>query len=438
MRLRDFMPRGLYARATAIIILPVVIMQIAITYVFLDDLWNVVSRRMGTALAGEIAVSITLYERDPTPENLKYVSDLVAREEQLDMTFLPGADLPDEKTRTRFSLLDPILKRAMQDRFGEEFWFDARNYPRVVEIRVPVQGGVMRYVTSGKRAYVTSGHVFLLWVLSLTALLTTVSVLFIRNQVRPILRLANLAEAFGRGEDIPDDFRPSGATEVRRAAYSVLKMRERIKRHVEQRTKLLASVSHDLRTPLTRLKLQMALMPESDDRAAMRRDIDDMEHMLDEYLDFARGQWVEEPDPVEIGALLADAAAPLKEKVSLEITPGLIANVRAGAMKRAFANLLQNAAAHAAHIEARAYKDHDVVVVVVDDDGPGIPSEQRAEALRAFSRLDASRNQNVKGVGLGLAIVRDVARGHGGDLTLDTSPLGGLRAVVRIPASDDV
>lgn len=438
MRLRDFMPRGLYARATAIIILPVVIMQIAITYVFLDDLWNVVSRRMGSALAGEIAVSITLYHRDPTPENLKYVSDLVAREEQLEMTFLPGADLPDEKTRTRFSLLDPILKRAMQDRFGEEFWFDARNYPRVVEIRVPVQGGVMRYVTSGKRAYVTSGHVFLLWVLSLTALLTTVSVLFIRNQVRPILRLANLAEAFGRGEDIPDDFRPSGATEVRRAAYSVLKMRERIKRHVEQRTKLLASVSHDLRTPLTRLKLQTALMPDNEDRTAMRSDIADMEHMLDEYLDFARGQWVEEPDPVDVGALLAESAAPLKEKVTLEITPGLIANVRAGAMKRAFSNLLQNAAAHAGHIEAQAYRDHDVVVVVVDDDGPGIPSEQRAEALRAFSRLDASRNQNVKGVGLGLAIVRDVARGHGGDLTLDTSPLGGLRAVVRIPASAEI
>lgn len=429
------MPRGLYARATAIIILPVVIMQIAITYVFLDDLWNSVSRRMGTALAGEIAVTIALYHRDPSPENLKYISNLVQREEQLTMTFLPGGTLPDEKTRTRFSLLDPILKRAMQERFGDEFWFDARNYPRVVEIQVPVQGGVMRYVASGKRAYVTSGHVFLLWVLALTALLTTVSVLFIRNQVRPILRLANLAEAFGRGEDIPDDFRPSGATEVRRAAYSVLKMRERIKRHVEQRTRLLASVSHDLRTPLTRLKLQTALMPESEDRAAMRRDIADMEHMLDEYLDFARGQWVEEPDPVDVGDLLAEAAAPMKDKVKLDVAPGLIANVRGGAMKRAFSNLLQNAAAHAAHIEAQAYKDQDVVVIVVDDDGPGIPAEQRAEALRAFTRLDVSRNQNVKGVGLGLAIVRDVARGHGGDLTLDTSPMGGLRAVIRIPAS---
>ena len=438
MRLRDFMPRGLYARAMAIIILPVAIMQITIAYVFLDDLWNAISRRMGSALAGEIAVTIALYERDSSPENLKYISELVEREEQLNMTFLPGASLPQEKTRAPFSLLDQILKRAMQDRFGQNFWFDARNYPRVVEIRVPVRGGVMRYVTSGKRAYVTSGHVFLLWVLGLTALLTTVSVLFIRNQVRPILRLANLAEAYGRGEDTPDDFRPSGATEVRRAAYSVLKMRERIKRHVEQRTQLLASVSHDLRTPLTRLKLQTALLPDSEDLVAMRRDIDDMQHMLDEYLNFARGQWVEEPDPIDVGALLTDAAAPLNGKVKLQVEPDLIANVRPGAMKRAFSNLLENATAHAAHVEAKAYLDRDVVVVVVDDDGPGIPSEQRAEALRAFSRLDASRNQNVKGVGLGLAIVRDVARGHGGDLTLDTSPLGGLRAVVRIPASTDV
>ncbi len=438
LRFRDFMPRGLYTRAMAIIILPVAIMQIGIAYIFLDDLWNVISRRMGTALAGEIAVSIALYDRDPSPENLKYVADLVSREEQLGMTFLPGESLPVEKTRAPFSLLDQILKRAMQDRFGDRFWFDARNYPRYVEVRVPVQGGVMRYVTSGKRAYVTSGHVFLLWVLSLTALLTTVAVLFIRNQVRPILRLARLAEAYGRGEDTPEDFRPSGAAEVRRAFYSVLKMRERIKRHVEQRTQLLASVSHDLRTPLTRLKLQTALLPDSEDRTAMRRDIDDMEHMLDEYLNFARGQWTEEPDPVDVGALLADAAAPLKDKVTTEIADGLVANVRSGAMKRAFSNLLENAAAHAAHVEAKAYKDHDVVVVVVDDDGPGIPSEQRAEALRAFTRLDASRNQNVKGVGLGLAIVRDVARGHGGDLTLDTSPLGGLRAVVRIPAAIEV
>ena len=182
-------------------------------------------------------------------------------------------------------------------------------------------------------------------------------------------------------------------------------------------------------------ELQTALMPDGQDRTDMRRDIDDMEHMLDEYLDFARGQWVEEPDPVDVGELLAAAAAPMTDKVKLEITLGLIANVRGGAMKRAFTNLLQNAAAHAAHIEAQAYKDQDVIVVVVDDDGPGIPAEERAEALRAFTRLDAARNQNVKGVGLGLAIVRDVARGHGGDLTLDTSPMGGLRAVIRIPAS---
>jgi two-component system, OmpR family, osmolarity sensor histidine kinase EnvZ len=351
------------------------------------------------------------------------------------MTLLPNQKLPTEKTRASFSLLDVQLKRALTLQLDRPYWFDARNYPKYVEIRVPVTGGVMRFLTSGKRAYVTSGHVFLFWVVALTALLTTVSVLFIRNQVRPILRLAKLAEAFGRGEDAPDDYRPSGAREVRQAALSVLKMRERIKSHVEQRTQLLAAVSHDLRTPLTRLKLELAMLPPDADSAGMRRDLDDMEHMLDEYLAFARGQWIEEPSPADLGQLLLEAAAPLDDKVKTEVEAALVVNVRAGAIKRCLSNLLQNAAAHAVHVEAKAGWRNGAVEITVDDDGPGIPPEQRDEALNAFTRLDPSRNLNAKGVGLGLAIARDVARGHGGELTLQSSPMGGLRALVRIPAS---
>ncbi|MET0547117.1 MAG: ATP-binding protein [Caulobacterales bacterium] len=434
-RIKDYLPQGLYGRALAIIILPVVIMQIGITYVFLDDLWNSTSKRMGAALAGDIAMSIDLYERDPRPANLKYVTELAAKRNQLSMTFLPNETLPTEKTRGRFSLIDKTIKKSLKTQIPPPFWFDARHYPDYVEIRVPVTGGVMRYLTSGKRAYVTAGHVFLLWVVVFTALLTTVSVLFIRNQVRPIVRLAKVAEAFGRGEEAPEDYRPSGAREVRQAAFSVLKMRERIRRHVEQRTQLLASVSHDLRTPLTRLKLELAMLPAGPERDAMRRDTDDMEHMLDEYLAFARGQWVEEIEPVDIGALLQEAAAPLGAKVQTEIEPDLMAQVRAGAMKRCFTNLLQNAAGYADNVRACARLENRFIEVSVDDDGPGIPADLRDEALNAFSRLEVARTQNKKGVGLGLAIARDVARSHGGELSLQSSDMGGLRAVVRIPAA---
>jgi two-component system osmolarity sensor histidine kinase EnvZ len=293
---------------------------------------------------------------------------------------------------------------------------------------------VLSVIAARDRASATRAHIFVLWLAGATILLTAVAIIFIKNQVRAIERLAAAAEAFGKGADVP--FKPHGAREVRQAARAFLDMRERIQRHIDQRTALLASVSHDLRTPLTRLKLELALARPSKRLEAMKQDLAEMEHMIDEYLAFARGQGGEAVETVGLRALLdevGEGARRAGAQVTLHADPGVTVEVRPNALKRALSNLVMNAAVHGERVELSARTRPAGVEVVVDDDGPGIPPERYEDAFKPFSRLDESRNQNAKGVGLGLAIARDVARGHGGDVRLERSPLGGLRAVLRLP-----
>ncbi len=277
---------------------------------------------------------------------------------------------------------------------------------------------------------------FVMWLAGATLLLSAVAVLFIRNQIRAIERLAAAAEAFGRGIDVPN-FRPHGATEVRQAASAFIAMRSRIQRYIDQRTALLASVSHDLRTPLTRLKLELALARPGARIRAMNADVAEMEHMIDEYLAFARGEAGENAEPAPLRPLLleiCEGARRAGAEVELDADPDLMAVVRPNAVKRALANLVMNAAAHGSHLKVQAAViEGRRIEITVDDDGPGIPPERYEDAFRPFQRLDEARNQNAKGVGLGLAIARDVARGHGGDVVLAPSPLGGLRATVTLP-----
>jgi two-component system osmolarity sensor histidine kinase EnvZ len=295
---------------------------------------------------------------------------------------------------------------------------------------------VLRVIAPRERAVATQAHIFVLWLTIATLLLMSVAILFIRNQVRAIERLADAAEAFGRGE-AHDRFKPHGAREVRAAAHAFLAMRERIQRHIDQRTALLASVSHDLRTPLTRLRLELALAPPFKRAKAMQGDLDEMEHMIDEYLAFARGEAGEAAQTVLIADLLTTAAGDARRagaEVEVIAPADLAAALRPLAFKRALTNLAGNAAAHGERVRLSARPlPSGGIEVAVEDDGPGIPEDMHEEAFRPFSRLDASRNQNRKGVGLGLAIARDVARGHGGDITLERSDLGGLKALIRLP-----
>jgi two-component system osmolarity sensor histidine kinase EnvZ len=431
------MPKTLFGRSLLIIVLPVAIMQVAVTYVFFDAHWQTVTARLSEGLAGDIAWAVESYQEDPSPAAFAKLSKRAEDSMGLSVALQPGRQLPARTHHALFAPIDRALQQALSERLDEPFWFDTTRYPAFVDVRVAVPGGVMRVLAPRDRAFATQGHIFVLWMTVATVLLTAIAILFIRNQVRAIERLANAAEAFGRGAEVAH-FKPHGAKEVRRAAYAFLDMRARIQRHIEQRTTLLASVSHDLRTPLTRLKLALALAEPSKRNDAMKRDLAEMEHMIDEYLAFARGEGGEAVETVTLRALIEQVSEGAKHagaKVRIDVDKGLTAKVRPNALKRALSNLVMNAAVHGEKIEVAArVRPNGGLEISVDDDGPGIPEGQYEEAFKAFGRLDEARNQNTKGVGLGLAIARDVARGHGGDITLSRSPLGGLRAVVRLPA----
>ena len=431
------LPTTLFGRSLLIIVLPIAIMQIAVTWIFFDAHWQTVTSRLSEGLAGDVAWAVDSYKQDPSPGSLARIADRAERSLDLSIVLQPGRTvLPERKRFNPFVAIDRSLDQALSDRLDDPFWFDTTRYPAYVDIRVKVKQGVIRIIAPRDRAFATQGHIFVLWMVGATLILTGIAVLFIRNQVRAIERLASAAEAFGRGaEDV--EFKPHGAREVRQAAQAFLDMKERLQRHIEQRTVMLASVSHDLRTPLTRLKLELALAEPSARLEEMKRDLAEMEHMIDEYLAFARGQGGEIVETVMVRDLIEEVSEGARRagaQVGVDIDPALTTAVRPNAFKRAISNLVMNAAVHGERVEvaARALASGGVEILV-DDDGPGIEPDRYDDAFKPFGRLDEARNQNEKGVGLGLAIARDVARGHGGDVTLERSPLGGLRAVVRLP-----
>ena len=433
---KRWLPTSLFGRSLLIIVLPVALMQIAVTWAFFNAQWQEVNTRLSEGLAGDIAWVVETYQSDPSPSALAKLTTQAERSLGLSVKLYEGRALPTVNRESPILPGDRALRTALSDRLDQPFWFDSTRYPADLDIRVQVSDGVLRVIAPRDRAMATKSNIFILWMTVATVLLTGIAILFIRNQVRAIERLADAADAFGRGGDVPQ-FKPHGAREVRKAATAFIAMKERIQRHIDQRTALLASVSHDLRTPLTRLKLEAALAEPSKRVDAIKRDLSEMEHMIDEYLAFARGQGGEEIEQAPLRELIesvAEGAMRGGAVLSLEIESDLTAKVRPNAFKRALSNLIRNAAAYGRQVVVAARgRAAGGVEITVDDDGPGIPPDRYEEAFKPFNRLDEARNQNEKGVGLGLAIARDVARGLGGELTLDRSPLGGLRAVVRLP-----
>ncbi|MPZ38237.1 MAG: HAMP domain-containing protein [Rhizobiales bacterium] len=431
---RYITPKGLYARALLIIIVPMVVLQSVVALVFMERHWNSVTQRLSAAVVQDIAALIDVYT------TLKADQAQIRRiaQERLGLVvdFLPVADLPPVGPKPFFSLLDYSLSEEISKRIRRPFWIDTVGRSALVEIRIRLNDSVLRVFARRSAAYASNAEIFLLWMVGTSTVLLIVAILFLRNQIRPILRLADAAESFGMGREVPS-FRPRGALEVRRAAQAFIEMKTRIERAMEQRTAMLAGVSHDLRTILTRFKLELALLGDnSPEIEAMKKDVDEMARMLEAYLAFARGDSGETSSPTNMAVFLDDLKTEGERnghRVTNVFHGQPVVTVRPAAFKRCVDNLVSNAARHAKSISITGHRDHRWLTVTVDDDGPGISAAMREEVFKPFLRLDDARNQNQGGTGLGLAIARDIARSHGGDITLSDSPMGGLRATVKVP-----
>jgi two-component system osmolarity sensor histidine kinase EnvZ len=431
--IKRFLPRGLFGRSLIIIVAPMVLLQGVVTYMFFERDLDATTRRLARDVAGDVALLVTLEDSTPALER-DAVRALSARQLRYRLTFHDGARLPPSLPSG--NTIDVALDDIIAQRVGKDRHFVTSRIGEDFDIKVETHDGVLEVVAPRDRVTVSGPDIFILWMMGSAFILVAIAVLFLRNQVRPIERLALAAESFGKGGPVAD-FKPYGATEVRRAAQAFLTMRERIDRHVSQRTEMLAGVSHDIKTPLTRMKLALAMM-EGKEVAELKGDIAEMEHMLDDYLAFARGEGGEDSESADLAELVRDTAAAVARArqaadVAVKGPEHLMLHVKRAALRRCLTNLVDNALKHGRKVAVTLSRDARFAEIVVEDDGPGIPDARREEAFRPFHRLDEGRNLQTGGSGLGLAIARDIARAHGGDIVLDKSALGGLKATIRLP-----
>ncbi|RCS25539.1 HAMP domain-containing protein [Phyllobacterium salinisoli] len=431
------MPKRLYARSLIIIIAPMVLLQSVIFFVFMERHWQMVTERLSTAVVRDISAIIDIIETYPQDPGYENIIRIAQQRLALNISILPPDPLPPPGPKPFFSILDYFLSEEITRQINRPFWVDTVGDSDLIEIRIQLENKVLRVFARRSQAYASNTLIFLIWMVGTALVLLTIAILFLRNQIRPIQHLAQAAESFGKGQPMPEGFRPRGAEEVRRAGLAFIQMRERIERQIEQRTAMLSGVSHDLRTILTRFKLQLALAGSKIDAEPLNQDIADMQTMLEGYLAFARGEASEEQGTFDLARLfdkLGEEARLRQREFRSAIEGDSIVQVRPNAFSRLISNLVSNAFRHAETVEVTAVHSEAGLTITVDDDGSGIPADKREDVFKPFVRLDEARNQDAGGTGLGLAIARDIARSHGGDITLHDSPLGGLRATVRIPA----
>jgi two-component system osmolarity sensor histidine kinase EnvZ len=429
------LPKGLYARSLLIIVTPMVLLQSVVAFVFMERHFNQVTLRLSASVAQDVAALVEIYEKYPQGQNAADLRKIATEKLKLTMELLPPDPLPPSGPKPFFDVLDSVLSQEIARLVDKPFWIDTVGDSNLVEIRVQLDKAVMRVFARRSQTYASNSHIFLVWMVGTSLVLLGIAILFLRNQIKPILRLAAAADAFGKGRDVKG-FHPRGAREVRQAAAAFMEMKRRIERQIEQRTTMLAGVSHDLRTILTRFTLELALMEDSPEIEALRRDVEEMQRMLEAYLAFARGEVGEQPELVNVSEILDELAAEAGrhgKRASATFAGPPIVQVRPDAFKRCLANLVSNAVRFGTTISLSGTREPRWLIVHVDDDGPGIPDDRRDDVFRPFLRLDDARNQNQTGTGLGLSIARDIAGAHGGEIALSESPLGGLRATVRIP-----
>ena len=429
--IKRILPKRLFYRSLIIVATPIILLQIIITVVFFDSLWIKANKGMTRSLVSEVKTLFEIYKNDQTDKEITL--DLYNKNFDFVVRLKENEVFPDKIPERWYSPMDRSLRRELKSAFPYSYWFDTTSYKETVYLKIKYKNGFLQIFFPKDRIAPSSTRIFALWITLPGLLLIFIAIIFLKNQTRPIVNLARAAESFGKGEFIKE-FRPSGAKEIRQAAYEFDRMRKRITIHLNQRSEMLSGISHDLRTPLTRLKLQLALLKQQDLAKKMSDDIEEMERMLNEYLEFSRHQKNEETEKINLNYIIKDLIKKYENKqIKLTLEQNLEINIRPNSIKRCLTNLIDNGLSYGKKVEILSNKTKKDITIFVDDDGPGIDKSEYEKVMKPFYRIDKSRSQNTAGVGLGLSIANDIIRSHGGNISLDKSPLSGLRVKISLP-----
>ena len=428
--IKKILPKRLFYRSLLIVAVPIIGLQLIISIVFFDSLWIKTNKGMTRALVGEIRTFINAYENE---EYDKEFLILVFREHlDFNVKFEPLKILPSKDKERRFSPIDRTLRRELKAKFTN-YWFDTTSYKNLIDLKIKYKDGYFQFYIPKERVTSSSARIFALWITMPAFLLIAISIIFLKNQTRPIISLAKASEKFGRGEEV-EEFRPSGALEIRQAGYEFDKMRKRITRHLNQRSEMLSGISHDLRTPLTRIKLQLAFIKDKEISNKLSNDVSEMEKMLNEYLQFASSSSEEKTETFDISELLESTVIRYEKKeITTDIPERVFLDGRKSLIRRCFNNLIDNSIKYSNNILISLKKSANSIIIIIDDDGPGIPKNERENVFKPFYKIDKSRSDSKSSVGLGLSIASDIIRSHGGNISLETSPANGLRTKIFLP-----
>ena len=429
---KKILPKRLFYRSLLIVAAPIILLQIIITVVFFDSLWIKANKGMTRSLIAEIETLYDVYDNESGYNQM--IIDLYNKNFDFYISFEENQLFEKSSSERWYSPMDRSLRRELKSTFGSgTFSFDTTTYKNQVAIKIKYKNGSLKIFFPKERIAPSSARIFALWITLPGLLLIMIAIIFLKNQTKPIVKLAKAAESFGKGEFIKE-FRPSGAREIRQAAYEFDKMRKRITIHLNQRSEMLSGISHDLRTPLTRLKLQLAMIKQQDLAKKMSDDVEEMERMLNDYLEFASQQKKEETELVNINLIIEDVAKKYdSNKIELKLDEKSEIYLRPNAIKRCLTNFIDNGMSYGKNVKIFSKKTASMMIIMVEDDGPGIPEKEYQNVLKPFYRIDKSRGQNKSGVGLGLSIANDIIRDHGGSISFEKSDLGGLQAKISLP-----
>jgi two-component system osmolarity sensor histidine kinase EnvZ len=431
--LKKILPKGLFYRSLIIVAAPTIILQIIITIVFFDSIWIKSNKGLTRSVVGEIKTLSDIYT-GADKEQINYLTEQFKHNFDFIIN-VKDEKLPSISRERKYSPMDRSLRRELKSVFGStNYWFDTVGYEDIVEIKVKSNDKIIQVLFPKEKIAPSSVRVFILWITLPSLLLISIAIIFLKNQTRPIVNLSKAAEKFGKG-DFLSGIRPSGASEIRKAAYEFDRMAKRIDRHLKQRSEMLSGISHDLRTPLTRLKLQLAMLSQKNISIKMSKDIDEMENMLNSYLQFAKSQAQEENVAINVSELFNEIIDEKNNKnLHLNCSDGIILVARKNSLKRCFNNIIGNGLSYAVNVYVSVTKSSNRINITIDDDGPGIPIDQYKNVFKPFYRLDNSRNLNQSGVGLGLSIAEDIVRSHGGNIQLNENKYKGLQVKIFLPS----